>query len=58
MLALTFRTDEEEPVLLDPMTGRCYEFEEAGLPESLKEFLLALASSPALRAAAAEGTAA
>jgi hypothetical protein len=33
-------------VLVDPLTGERYDFDEAELPDSLKEFLLAMAWEP------------
>ncbi|HEY3317750.1 MAG TPA: hypothetical protein VGK50_04950 [Coriobacteriia bacterium] len=47
MLALTYRTETAGgPVLVDPLTGERYDFDEAELPDSLKEFLLAMAWEP------------
>jgi hypothetical protein len=55
VLALTYQTQTSEgPVLLDPLTGRRYDFDEAELPDTLKQFLLAMTPNIQLEGAQAE----
>lgn len=56
VLALTYQTQTAEgPILLDPLTGQRYDFDEAELPDTLKQFLLAMTPDRQAEGASAEG---